>query len=91
LFLKYPIDFFRYNFIQLGLTRAKALQTVRRFARETRRRSAASKSKAFALNVKTGRLTFTHDNALKKLWSLTATFYYTTGAESQFSLFNRPN
>jgi hypothetical protein len=89
--LNYPIEFFSYNFIRLGLTRAKALQTVSRFARETRRRSAASELNMFAMKVKTGRLTFTHDNALKKLWSLTATFYYTTGAESQFSLFNRPN
>jgi hypothetical protein len=63
--LNYPIDLFSYNFIQLGLTRAKALQTVSRFARETRRRSGASKLNTFALKVKTGRLTFTPDNALK--------------------------
>jgi len=41
--------FFSYNFIRLGLTRAKALQTVRRFPRETSRRSAAPESNTFAL------------------------------------------
>ena len=40
-----------YNFIRLGQTRAKALQTVRRFPRETSRRSAAPKSNAFDLAV----------------------------------------
>jgi len=47
--LNYPIDLFSYNFIRLGQTRAKALQTVRRFPKETSRRSAAPKSNAFAL------------------------------------------
>jgi hypothetical protein len=40
-----------HNFIRLGLTRAKALQTASRFPRETRRRFAAPKSNAFALFV----------------------------------------
>jgi hypothetical protein len=37
------------HFIRPGLTRAKALQTVSRFPRETRRRYAAPKLNAFAL------------------------------------------
>jgi len=41
--LTYPIDFLSYNFIRLGLTRAKALQTVSRSPRETRRRYAVPK------------------------------------------------
>jgi hypothetical protein len=41
--VNFPIDFF-HDFIRLGLTRAKALQTVSRFPRETRRRYAALKS-----------------------------------------------
>ena len=40
-----------HNFIRLGLTRAKALQTVSRFPRETRRRSAVLKSNVFTLLV----------------------------------------
>jgi hypothetical protein len=48
--LNYPIDFLIHNFIRLGLTRAKALQTVSRFPRETRRRYAALKSNGFALS-----------------------------------------
>jgi len=36
--------------IRLGLTRAKALQIVSRFPRETRCRYAAPKSNAFTLN-----------------------------------------
>jgi hypothetical protein len=47
--LNYPIDFLSHNFIRFALTRAKALQTVSRFPRETRRRYAAPKSNAFAL------------------------------------------
>jgi hypothetical protein len=47
--LNYPIDFLSHNFIRLGLTRAKSLQTVSRFPRETRRRYAALKSNAFVL------------------------------------------
>jgi len=47
--LNYPIDFLSNNFIRLGLTRAKALQTVSQFPRETRHRSAAPKSNAFTL------------------------------------------
>jgi hypothetical protein len=43
------MDFLSHNFIRLGLTRAKALQTVSRSPRETRRRYAALKSKAFTL------------------------------------------
>jgi hypothetical protein len=41
--------FFIYNFIRLGLTRAKALETVSRLERETRRRYAAPKSIEFTL------------------------------------------
>jgi len=47
--LNYLIDFLSHNFIRLGLTRAKALQTVSRFPRETRRRYAAPKYKSFTL------------------------------------------
>jgi len=47
--LNYPIDFLSHNFIRLGLTRAKVLQTVSQFPRETRRRYAAPKSNAFTL------------------------------------------
>jgi len=47
--LNYLIDFSSHNFIRLGLTRTKALQTVSRFPRETRRRYAAPKSNAFTL------------------------------------------
>ncbi len=45
----YPMDVLHHSFIRLGLARAKALQTARRFPRETRRRSAVPKSKAFTL------------------------------------------
>ena len=38
------MDVLNYNFIRLGLTRAKALQTARRCPRETRRRFAVPKS-----------------------------------------------
>ncbi|RLB81874.1 MAG: hypothetical protein DRH24_08600 [Deltaproteobacteria bacterium] len=48
--LNYPIDFLSHNFIRIGLTRAKALQTVSQFPRETRRRYAAPKSNAFTLH-----------------------------------------
>jgi hypothetical protein len=44
------MDVLNHNFIRLGLTRAKALQTARRFPREIRRRFAVPKSNAFALN-----------------------------------------
>ena len=47
--LNYPIYFLSHNFIRLTLTRAKPLQTVSRFPRETRRRYTASKSNAFTL------------------------------------------
>jgi len=47
--LNYPIDFSIINFIRLGLTRAKALQTISRLQRETRRRYAVSKSNVFTL------------------------------------------
>jgi len=47
------MDVFNYNFIRLGLTRAKALQTARRFPRETRRRFAVPKSNAFTLRLET--------------------------------------
>jgi hypothetical protein len=40
-----------HNFIRLGLTRAKALQTANRFLRETRRRFAVPKSNAFTLKI----------------------------------------
>ena len=46
-----PLIFLSYNFIRLGLTLAKALQTVSRFSRETRRRSAAPKSYAVTLSI----------------------------------------
>ena len=41
------MDILNYYFIRLGLTRAKALQTARRFQRETRRRFAVPKSNGF--------------------------------------------
>jgi len=41
--------FLNHNFIRLGLTRAKALQTASRFPRETRRRFAVPESNAFTL------------------------------------------
>jgi len=43
------MDVLNYNFIRLGLTRAKALQTSSRFPRETRRRFAVPKSNALTL------------------------------------------
>jgi hypothetical protein len=43
------MDVLNHNFIRLGLTRAKALQTAIRFPRETRRRFAVPKSNAFTL------------------------------------------
>ncbi|MGD9230241.1 MAG: hypothetical protein PVJ20_05450, partial [Desulfobacterales bacterium] len=46
----YPVDFLCHHSIQLGLTRAKALQTVSRFPRETRRRYASPKSNAVNLS-----------------------------------------
>jgi hypothetical protein len=45
------INFFGHTFIQLGLTRAKALQTVSRFPRETRRRYAMAETDKFALKI----------------------------------------
>ena len=45
------MDVLNYNFIRLGLTRAKALQTASRFPRETRRRFAVPKSNAFTLKT----------------------------------------
>jgi hypothetical protein len=45
----YTIDFFSNNFMRLGLTRAKAFQTISRLSRETRRRYAAPQSNSFAL------------------------------------------
>ena len=39
------------HFIRFGLTRAKALQTVIRFSRETRRRCAGPKSETIALSI----------------------------------------
>jgi len=50
------MDVLNHNFVRLGLTRAKALQTATRFPREIRRRLALSKSNAFALNVPTVRI-----------------------------------
>jgi hypothetical protein len=44
------MDVLNHNFIRVGITRAKALQTARRFPREIRRRFAVPKSNAFALN-----------------------------------------
>jgi hypothetical protein len=43
------MDVLNHHFIRLGLTRAKALQTARRFPRETHRRFAVPKSNAFTL------------------------------------------
>jgi len=43
------MDFFCYHFIRLGLTRAKALQTISRFPIETRRRYAVPKFNFFTL------------------------------------------
>jgi hypothetical protein len=40
------MDVLNYNFIRLGLTRAKALQTASRFPRETHRRFAVPKFNA---------------------------------------------
>ena len=40
------MDVLNYNFIRLGLTRAKALQTATRLPRETHRRSAVPKEEA---------------------------------------------
>ena len=48
--LKYPIDFSSHPFIRLGLSLAKALQTVIRFSRETRRGCAFPKSNEFAMH-----------------------------------------
>jgi len=45
------MDVLNHNFIRLGLTGAKALQTASRFPRETRRRFAVPKSNAFTLVV----------------------------------------
>jgi hypothetical protein len=43
------MDVLNHNFIRLGLTGAKALQTTIRFARETRRRFAVPKLNALTL------------------------------------------
>jgi len=43
------MDVLSHNFIRLGLTGAKALQTARRFPKETRRRFAVAKSNALTL------------------------------------------
>jgi hypothetical protein len=43
------MDVLNHNFIRLGLTGAKALQTASRFPREIRRRFAVLKSNAFDL------------------------------------------
>jgi hypothetical protein len=45
------MDVLNHNFIRLGLTRAKALQTASRFPRETRRRFAAPISNALTLVI----------------------------------------
>jgi hypothetical protein len=50
-FVAKKFNFLSHNFIRLGLTRAKTLQTVSRFPRETRRRSAGPKSNAFTLII----------------------------------------
>jgi hypothetical protein len=46
------MDVLNHNFIRLGLTRAKALQTASRLERDTRRRFAVPKSYAFTLSLK---------------------------------------
>jgi len=49
------MDVLNHNFIRLGLTRAKVLQTARRFPRETRRRFAVPKSNGSSLGYSTVR------------------------------------
>jgi len=49
------MDVLNHNFIRLGLTRAKALQTDRRFPREIRRRFAVPETNAFTLEYSTVR------------------------------------
>ncbi len=49
------MDVLNHNFIRLGLTRAKVLQTARRFPRETRRRFAVAKSNGSSLGYSTVR------------------------------------
>jgi len=44
------MDVLHHNFIRLGLTRAKALQTASRLERDIHHRFAAPKSNAFALH-----------------------------------------
>ena len=46
------MDVLNHNFIRLGLTRAKVLQTASRFPRETRRRFAVPKSNVLTLGKK---------------------------------------
>ena len=45
------MDVLNHNFIRIGLTSAKALQTASRFPRETRRRFAVPKSNVITLIV----------------------------------------
>jgi len=52
------MDVLNHNFIRLGLTRAKALQTASRFPRETRRRFTVPKSNAFTLVARIKHLDF---------------------------------
>jgi len=54
------MDVLNYNFIRLGLTRAKALQTARRFPRETHRRFALPKSNVFTLGNPLDKLQWHH-------------------------------
>ena len=54
------MDVLNHNFIRLGLTGIKALQTARRYPRETRRRFAATKSYGLTLN----RITSLLDNKI---------------------------
>jgi hypothetical protein len=55
------MDVLNHNFIRLGLTCAKALQTASRFPRETRRRFAVMKSNALTLRQRDNRIEKKYD------------------------------
>jgi len=78
---KAPVNVLNYNFIQLGLTGAKALQTASRFPRETRRRFAVPKSNM--LNLEPG-TTFLYNWNIRivKRWS--AEFLRKEKADNRF-------
>ena len=60
------MDVLNYNFIRLGLTRAKALQTASRFPRETHRRFAVPKSNVFTLGNPLDKLQWHHKYGMHK-------------------------